>query len=356
MGVFQRMWNAAMDPDYEKRSGGFTDAFGRVLLQAATGTLLNDPGGTGALELSAGMVGRCFQSVEVQDAGPSIARVLTPSFFGLVGRSLIRRGEQVFLIKVRNGRVVLIPAAMARVESGTYDPATWTYTLELHGPHLLTTMHVPSERVLHFRYAVDPGRLWAGVSPASVASLAAALNANLNKHLADEAGAPHGNLLPVPKDGNDDTLTPLKTTLKDLNGKTALVETTSSGYGDKEARPLYGDFNQRHFGMDTKEAMVTLRQDSDVLLAQLCGVPLSMMSKTDGTALREGLRHLLVTTLQPLGEAVAEELREKLDAPGLRLSWRRLHANDIQGKGRAFKSLVDAGMDATRAASVVGLD
>ena len=108
--------------------------------------------------------------------------------------------------------------------------------------------------------------------------------------------------------------------------------------------------------MDTKEAMVTLRKDSDHLLSMLCGVPGGMMERSDGTALREALRHLLVTTLIPLGQAVTAELQRKLDVPGLSLSWRRLAANDIQGKARAYKSLVDAGMDATRAASLAGFD
>ena len=218
MRWWQRIWNAATDPDVERRafSNGFTDAFEKVLIQRATGEASGDPSGTGALEFSSGLVGRCFQTVEVQNAGAIVQRVLTPLFFGLVGRSMIRRGELVFLIQVRGGELSLIPAAMFSVESGNYDERTWRYRLELHGPQVMTTVDVASERVLHFQYAKDPSRPWCGVSPAAVASLASTLNANLNKHLSDEAGAPHGNLLPVPKDGSDDTLTPLRTTLKDL--------------------------------------------------------------------------------------------------------------------------------------------
>ena len=68
------------------------------------------------------------------------------------------------------------------------------------------------------------------------------------------------------------------------------------------------------------------------------------------------LAALACDELIPLGELIAYELREKLDSPGLSLSWRWLAANDIQGKARAYVGLVSAGMDTSKAAQLVGFD
>ena len=69
---------------------------------------------------------------------------------------------------------------------------------------------------------------------------------------------------------------------------------------------------------------------------------------------REALRQFLHSTLQPFGDMIADEARHKLATP-VRFGFDRLYAADIQGRARAFKSLVDGGMDAAEAARVTGL-
>ena len=59
--------------------------------------------------------------------------------------------------------------------------------------------------------------------------------------------------------------------------------------------------------------------------------------------------------VQPLADLLAAELAVKLDVPGLRLTFDRLFASDLSGRARAFGSLVQAGMDADRAARLAGL-
>ena len=58
---------------------------------------------------------------------------------------------------------------------------------------------------------------------------------------------------------------------------------------------------------------------------------------------------------QPLGKLVQAELRNKLDAPDLALGWSELRASDFQARARSFKSMVDGGMDVTKAAALSGL-
>ena len=59
--------------------------------------------------------------------------------------------------------------------------------------------------------------------------------------------------------------------------------------------------------------------------------------------------------LQPVAGLVQHELRAKLDAPGLKLSFDALFASDLSGRARAFGSMVKAGMDVSKAAALAGL-
>ena len=56
---------------------------------------------------------------------------------------------------------------------------------------------------IHCRYAVDPSRPWLGVGPLQWAESTGALAGRLEAGLADEAGAPAAQLVPVPQDGGD---------------------------------------------------------------------------------------------------------------------------------------------------------
>ena len=125
-------------------------------------------------------MGRAFAASEV--AGPdSLIQALTPSIMEMIGRSLIRVGELVLLIDTQGGRLRLLPAESHDVEGGP-DPSTWEYRLTLGGPSkTITHDFVPSQQVLHFKYAPDPSTPWRGNSPISVAHLAGKLSAETVK-------------------------------------------------------------------------------------------------------------------------------------------------------------------------------
>lgn len=75
-----------------------------------------------------------------------------------------------------------------------------------------------------------------------------------------------------------------------------------------------------------------------------------------GTALREALRQFLHLSVVPLAEIVATELRDKLELPSLALSFTRLHAADVQGRAKAYSSLIQANMEPGQAARITGLE
>ena len=115
---------------------------------------------------------------------------MTPGVLELVGRSLIRTGEVVFLIDTTAGKLRLIPAETHDVEGGPF-PEEWEYRLTLGGPSKTVTYDfVPAASVLHFRYAVDASTPWRGNGPIAVANLAGKLSAETVNALANESSGP----------------------------------------------------------------------------------------------------------------------------------------------------------------------
>ena len=182
----------------ETRDSSFTDSLiAQIVSQASSGTLAR-PSGTGALEASASIIARCFAAAVVSGPDHFVA-ALGPSTLSLIGRSLIRQGEILFAIEVRDGgRVMLTPAASWDVE-GDHDPASWSYRLVLGGPSRLTTLSpVPSEGMIHVRLQADPQQPWRGVAPLASAALAGRLSAETVMALADEASGPRGTAVADP--------------------------------------------------------------------------------------------------------------------------------------------------------------
>ena len=211
-----------------RAESSFTDVLVAALVSRAQGKSLAVPSATAALEACAGTVGRGFAASEV--TGPaSLARALTPGCLELVGRSLIQRGEVVFLIDTQAGNLRLIPAETHDVEGGPY-PEEWEYTLTLGGPSKTVTHDfVPAASVLHFRYAVDASTPWRGNGPIAVANLAGRLSAETVSALANESSGPVGRLLGIPVDGEDATVQALKSDIANAKGKVALLESGDLG-------------------------------------------------------------------------------------------------------------------------------
>ena len=336
---------------HEKRESSFTDALVQQILSTSTGASLALPTATGALETAAGLVGRAFAGAEVQ--GPAWAQsALTPACLAMIGRALIRSGQLVLAIDAAGGDLKLWPAADHNVTGG-YDPTTWVYRINLSGPSYLTTRTVSAEGVCHFQYMTDPARPWHGVGAIQAASLAGRLSAETMKALADEASGPRGHLLPIPgKDGEDATVTQLKTDLRSLNGQTALVESVSTLQPDRAMAG--GDWNPKRLGADPPSGLVELADRATREVLSACGVSPALFDSRAAAAAREAWRQFLFGTVSPLGRIVSRELSAKLEAE-VSLDWHELRASDLSGRARAFQSMVGGGMDPARAAALAGL-
>ena len=222
-------------------------------------------------------------------------------------------------------------------------------------PRTTTLDQVPSEGMVHIRLQSDPSQPWRGVSPLSSAAIAGRLSAETAQALADEASGPRGMLLPTPVDGADPTITTLKSDLKSLRGKVALVESTSSGWAadGSQQRPK-GDWEARRLGAAPGAALIAQAEMASREVYSACGIPLSVVTEAEGTGQREGYRRLMHSTIAPLGRIVSEELSTKFEAD-ISLNFDSLFSADLAGRARAFQSLVGGGMDPGKAAGLAGL-
>ena len=335
-------------------SGSYTDSIVATILAMSGGRTLGIPGSTAAVEMASGIVSRAFAAAALADTTPDVLEAVDAGLRGLIGREMVRRGEAVFLIETRGGRLRLFPVHEHTVMGG-YDPDTWEYECTLAGPSKTYSIRVPASRVVHIRYAVDASRPWDGQGPIQSASTAARMAGNLSGGLADEAGASRGYLLPMSKTGGqDDNVDDLRADLAKLNGEVTLVESQQGGF-DTAGAAGGADWKQQRIGADPPEYLVKLHEIATREMLNAFGLSAAIYSESQGTAAREAWRQALHGVLMPMAKCAAEELAKKLDSPGLHFDFKELGASDISGRARAFQSLVKSGMAAADAAAHTGL-
>ena len=172
----------------DARGQQLTSALIEVLAGQASGAAITSTASS-ALESAVGVVGRAFAAAQV-DAPDAMRDALSPACMALIGRSLIRRGEVVFAIRVIDGKVKLWPASSHDVYGGA-DPDQWVYRVTASGPGELHTFNdLPASGVVHIAYAVDPETPWRGVGPLQVARMAGRLSAETAAALADDIVRP----------------------------------------------------------------------------------------------------------------------------------------------------------------------
>ena len=347
MGIRQTLANWIAP---ERRS--YSDLVLAGLISGAEGNLAS-AGATAAQEACAGLWGRAFAAAAVEPA--QFQSALSPEVLAAIGRALIRRGEIVFAIDVVGGAVQLREAGAWEV-SGVSRP--WQYQLDIPSPSGSQTIRRGAESVLHLMYAHASDSPWRGLSPLKYASDSANLLGRLEGKLSQEMTGVCGSVLPVPsevgtlEDGSD-PFEALKADIRMLKGGTALVETTSSGWGDGRAAAPQSDWTPKRLGPNPPESLNLFRTSAERSILFCAGIPPSLLDSNSATAAREGWRQFLHATISPVARLVAAECSAKF-AREVRFSFDDLMASDIASRARAYKGLLDAGMDASRAERICG--
>ena len=352
MGIWQRLTGS----EKRQEGGAYSDTI-ISLLQAQSSGASALPGATAALEATSGFVARAFASADVTMADSTMEGVLDPHTLSMIGRSLIRNGEYVAVIRMdrQRGALRLDPAGSWDVQGGA-NPASWVYRLSLAGPsHQTTIENLPAAGVVHVRYSSDPGTPWRGVGPLQSARLAGRLSAEVSAALADELSGPRGQLLPLPNvDGDDPAIDALKADIKGLNGGLAFVESMADQFGSGPTNNPTSGWDSKRVGASVPAASIEAAKLAFEEVAAACGLSTALWFDAQGTSKRESYRQALHSVLGPLGRLVSFELTEKFETD-VQLEWGELKAGDIASSARAFRTMVEAGLPLSEAASLSGL-
>lgn len=328
----------------ETRESAYSDALLRIIADSVNDDPQDDA--TAAKEACAGLWSRAFASAEVTPQTPT-TMALNGEILGMVGRNLYECGQSVFEIEVMGGQVKLCPASDWYVTGGK----RWTYKLDIPHPTTIETHHRDQDAVLHLRYDTESSQPWLAVGPLNRARSTGDLLGNLEKRMGQESDLPMGNLIPAPF--RDEKL---EKDLQAMKGNVFLVHSTAEGWGEGTPAQQRPDYKVVRIGADFPESLETTRQGSADHVFAASGVPPALWrSDGEGTSKREAWRQFLHATVMPVAKMILPELRYKLNEPDLKLTFSELFASDLQGRARAFQSMVGGGMDVVQAAALSGL-
>ena len=304
---------------------------------------------TAAEETIAGLWARALGSARVRPATP-LTKLITTEVLQSIGREFIRSGESLWTLDIN--RMRLIQASHWDTHGITADPMDWTYRIDVQAPDAQLSKMEMAAGVLHFRHAPRPEQPWVGVSPLSASETTRQLLRNLEAKLSEEIATTTGQIIPVPSTQQTQTAG-LQAQLRDLKGKIVLVPSTASGWGEGRQSAPPRDWQKTRLGADPPQALMELRSKVTMSLAHAAGIPTAVLAGDSDVGSREAWRQFLHGTIAPLGEIIEEELRMKL-APDITLDFENLFASDVQGRARAFGSLIQAGMPMAQAAMYTG--
>ncbi len=311
------MWPFSRRTEDRQATGGYTGAITALIGAAAAGT--QQASATAATEAVAGALSRAFADARV-DGPADIVAAITPRTLAQVGRDLVRAGESLHVIRMSGGRLRLFPASTWYWEGGA-DPADWIVTATVYGPSGSSTWRLPQSSVVFATWGSPTARPYHGIGPGAWAADTSRLVANAERSLANEAGGPVAQLLPVPQDGGDggedgtDPLSGLKSDIKDAKGSALLVETTSGGWGEGAVNAPRSDWKQARLGPMPPEAMVKLAESAFARSLAAAGCSPSLFNDADGTSKREALRQWHMGVVRPLATMLEHELTEKFGVP-----------------------------------------
>lgn len=313
---------------------GYSDIVTQALVDAAANPASD--GYVAGLEIAAGQLSRAFASAGI--AGPGAA-AFGPWQMAQIGRQLVEQGEAIWW---RAGGTML-----ARAENYEILPSG-RYQFSMPDG----VFSADAERVFHPRWNIDMASR-RGLSPLGAAQTLRTLMQRLEAALATEGNAAVGYLLPLPTDGDASNVESLKADIAALQGRIAVIETTRGGWGEGARFSPHREFALERLGPQYPESNTLLFIEARDTILAACGYPVQLVKQQDGTGQREAWRRYLHGTVAPLGRLIASEAA-RIGLP-VTLDWDTLFASDIQGRARAFQSLVGGGMDIAAAAAASGL-
>ena len=330
--TYQALATRAEELETENRN--YTDIITQSLLDAAADSIADAY--ISALEVAAGALSRAFAAATVSGTG---SMSFNPWIMAQMGRCLVEFGETIWF-RIGN--------RLTRGDNYEINPSYTEYTFNLPSG----AVRMPADRVIHVRWNMNINNM-RGVGPLQQARNLRTMVQKLEGSISDEMGAAIGYLLPIPSDGNADTVEKLKKDLATLKGNIAMIETARAGWGQGAQTGTRRDFELVRMGPNLPDSSVNLYNSAWNHVLSICGYPATLAGNEDGTAQREAWRRYLHGTVAPLAALVVEA--SSVAGVQVAIDFDKLFASDIMGRARAFQSMVGGGMDVSKAAALSGL-
>lgn len=294
-----------------------------------------------AMVLAAGYVLRAFASATVSGAS---ATLFDEERAANMAYELLTNGETIW--HVRNG-VLNHVQSYSVLSNGSYQVSG----AQALGADLTQATVRPGD-ILHARYVKNyrdlRGRSLTALAPNVVDTVV-----KLEKSFSAEMNAPTGYVLPIPTDGDDDTVTQLKEDLAALQGRILLMKTSTGGWDAGRTNAPRKEYELQRIGADIPDGNVALYKTLNEFLFAMLGIPNDLVNAQNAAGQREAWRRFLHSTVQPMAKIIsAAAARINLTVT---FDFEGLFASDITGRARAFNSLVQGGMDVEQAATVTGI-
>ena len=287
---------------------------------------------------------------------------------GSIARAIMTYGESVNAIAVRlqgdSYTIRLLPCSSWTVWGDDPDPMEWLYEVQIPAPNSITRhRYIPAKGICHFRVAPSHIQPWKGRSPLSRASLTAEVTRLIEEDLRLELKVPIGRILVLPE--GSDRIEPkegkpisdaIQEKIKNLEGGIITVPTVRGGFGLGPTAAPGQDYQLQTVGPTFPESILRARESLAVSIMSAYGIPPEiMMRSNEGNSQREGWRRFLYAGVKPLGAVIRDEIALKTEAE-CDINYTDLAAADLQGRARAFKQLVEAGMEVKQASIVTAID
>ena len=335
-------WMAKVFGQPEIRSASYTDQLVAAAVATASGAGSHDVALTAAAEIARGQWGRAFAAAR--------SDVLDPSQLEMIGRALVSPGEIVFL---RAGGS-LIPVASHEIFGSGPRREDWRYRITINAPGGALSREVGHDDVCHFRVRATPDAPWYGRSAWAACPTTASLAARIEISLSNEQRSGTGSIVSVPDAAKADSD---GVTLALANARGAILLGDSAAAQDGGTGRAAGgrEWQPTRFGPTPPASQIDLRAGVGASILAAAGVsPALIAANTPAAGMRESFRQFLFLTIAPVGRIVAQEAQRVMGGSGL-LDWSALAASDVNGRARAFGSLVKAGLAVDEAKRIAGL-
>lgn len=347
----------------EKRSGSHTE--GLLTAFETRANSVSNAGATAAVEAVSRAVSHALMSCEVE--GPDWAkRAISPPWLAITGRSIVRRGEALSVIRMRGVDLRLTPAGYWSWEpmqtKDDEDEDDWMVRASTYGPNSTTTRLLTRDQVVYVAWGAGPDLRHIGRPPTSWASLTARTTGETERSLGDEGASPVAQIIPLPEgsgdvssDDDSDPWAHIRLAISGAKGGVLMPETTRGGHGDGDINAPRRDWESRPVHGQPSEAMVMATREAFTRMLAASGMPPQMIDPTaPSTGMREAVRQFYLLTLRPITLLLQHELSRRLETE-ITLKHDEAAYMDVAGRAGAVKKLVDAGVDPALAyASLMG--